>query len=168
MKKWTVLLVLLCIVALAGCSRTPAKVDTLPTEWKPEPPAPRDLTALLTAAEVSEAVGVPMEDGAMEEGGEILAFHSADYGVQVSLLLEEEPVGGPEAYLDAVLAGYGEGSLISAPNLGTAAYWCADTGELLVRDETHVLSVNLMAADMSGERMLLAARQLAAKVLERL
>lgn len=169
MRRWILpLLAVLIVALLAGCSGAPAEEGTDPTGWKPEPNRPRDLTSLISAQEVSEAVGTAVETGVMQEGGEILSFSSADYSVQVSLLLEEEPAGGAEAYLNAVAAGYGEGALIPALNLGEEAYWCERTGELLARDGGRVLSVNLAAENMDGERRLLAARQIALLALERL
>ena len=151
---------------LFGCDRTPAPAPDDPI-WEPSAPEKTDLTQLLTAEEVSEAVGTTVGAGTLQDGGTVLSFSSEDYAVQVVLLVEE-PVGDAETYFEAVTGNYEEGALSPAPNLGKTAYWCGTTGELLVCGEGQVFSLNIMSEEMGEETRLIAARQLAVLVLGRL
>ena len=152
------------LTALFGCAPEKPQEET---GWQPSATVPQVKESLLTAQEVSEAVGTAVGEGVLQEGGTVLCFTSADYRTTVSLLTEQ-PQAGAKEYLQAIVAQYPEGALQQAPNLGEEAYWSAETGELLVRNGVFVVSVNVTAQDLDAEAALIAARQLAALVLERL
>lgn len=161
------LLAVLMLFSLAACKDTkPQPVPPAEEEWEPSVPEARDLTGLLTAAEVSAAVGQTVGEGVMQEHDTVLLFSSEDYATQVSLLVEEPTVKATE-YLDILAGQYPEGMLVEAPNLGDKAFWCAESGELLVATGKLVVAVNVVSATSDAESCLIAARQLAALVLER-
>lgn len=161
------LLAWLMLFSLAACQDTPPQpVPPAGEEWEPSVPEVRDLTSLLTAAEVSAAVGQTVGEGVMQEHDTVLLFSTEDYTTQVSLLVEEPTVKATE-YLDMLAEQYPEGSLAEAPNLGDRAFWCAESGELLVATGKLVVAVNVMSATADAESRLIAARQLATLVLER-
>lgn len=163
-------LAVLLAMGLCACDGGNDTVDdTTPTTtgWEATAPEVADISQLVTAAEVTDAVGVSVKDGVLYEGGTLLSFASEDYQTQVSLLVEEhgEDVA---TFFSAHMAEYGEGMLTAAPNLGDEAYWCAETGELLVRSGNYMLAVGVIRPGMDSESALIAARQLAALAVERL
>lgn len=163
---------ILAACALAGASgcggtETPPKTSPSATVWEATPPTTTDISSLLTADEVSQAVGVTMEAGTLYDAGGTLAFHSTDYQTQVSLLVEK-PEGDIAAYFASVTENYAPEDLVMAPNLGDEAYWCASTGELLVKSGAYLVSVNITRPEFSADGVLIAARQLAALAIERL
>ncbi len=156
---------------LFGCGETAKELpDTTPTTtvpWVAEAPDVPDVSKLLTAAEVSEALGVTVEDGVLQEADTMLAFHSADYQTTVTVRVEQMDGGAGEQFA-AILNNYAPENLVMAPNLGNEAYWCGETGELLVHSGNYVLSVCLTRPGFSNDNTLIAARHLAALAVERL
>jgi hypothetical protein len=157
----------LLLLGLTGCSDTPDQ-PTPPAkeEWKPSVPEVRDLRSLLTAAEVTAAVGQTVGEGVLQEHDTVLLFSTEDYATQVSLLVEDPTVPALE-YLDILSFQYPMGALVEAPNLGDKAFWCAESGELLVATGNCLVAVNVNSMAMDGESRLLAARQLASLVIGR-
>lgn len=157
-------------VSLCGCGETETPTpETTPTTvpWEATAPEVTDISGLLTAKEVSDAVNTTMGDGVLYENGTILTFYSPDYQTQVSVLVEK-PEQDAAAYFAALLTRYAPEDLVMAPNLADEAYWCAETRELLVQSGNFVLSVNVVRPEFSAENALIAARQLAALAAERL
>lgn len=156
---------------LFGCGEaakdTPETTPTTTVPWVAEAPTVPDISKLLTAAEVSEALGVTVDEGTLQEEGTMLAFHSTDYQSTVTVLVEKVDGGAGERFA-AVLNNYAPEDLVMAPNLGDEAYWCAETGELLVHSGTYMLSVCLTRPGFSDDNALIAARHLAALAVERL
>lgn len=156
---------------LFGCGEaadeTPDTTPTTTVPWVAEAPEVPDISKLLTAAEVSDALGVTVGDGTLQEEGTLLSFHSADYQSTVSVIAERVEGGAGERFA-AILKNYAPEDLVMAPNLGNEAYWCAATGELLVHSGTYMLSVNLTRPGFSDDNALIAARHLAALAVERL
>lgn len=164
----SVLLALLMLMSLAACKEEePQPEEPQQPQWEASVPEVRDLSTLLTAAEVSAAVGQTVGEGVLQEHDTVLLFSSQDYLTQVSLLVDEPTIDAAE-YLEALCAQYPEGALSEAPNLGDKAYWCAESGELLVASGADLVSVNVVSAALDAESRLIAARQLAALVLERI
>lgn len=166
-RIWLWILAAVLTVGLCGCAGGAEKPQDDQPQWEPSIPQVRDLTALLSAAEVSEAVGTPVGNGVLQSDGSALCFATEDYSVQVTLLLEE-PVVGAAAYMDALCTQFADGELTDAPNLGDRAFWCAPSGELFVCSGKWVMSMNVVSDAMPDEARLLAARQMAALVVERL
>ena len=167
--KRIVCLLLSCLLlfGLAACSDTPEQpVPPAEEEWEPSVPEMRDLRTLLTAAEVSTAVGHTVGEGVLQEHDTVLLFSTEDYATQVSLLVEEPTVPALD-YLDVLSFQYPMGALVEAPNLGDKAFWCAESGELLVATGNCLVAVNVISTAMDGETRLLAARQLVALVIDR-
>lgn len=170
--KRTVLAILLAALTLTAllCGCNPETEPDAPTtdttaDWTPSAPQELNLAALLTADDAEKAFHTEFKDSPAKESGEI-TYVSADMQVQVTLLYEELTVSGEE-YLQALSAQYAEGALTEAPNLGDRALWCAETGELMAVQDNMAISLNVLA-DRDAETLLLAARQLASTVLERL
>lgn len=158
-------LMLLC----CGCGKETPQGETTPTTspWEATAPEVTDISGLLTAEEVSDALGTTVGDGTLYENGTLLSFATADYTAQVSLLVEK-PEEDVAEYFAALLENFPPEELVIAPNLGDEAYWCATSGELMVRSGAYVLSVIIAREGFSAENALIAARQLAALAAERL
>lgn len=156
------------LLLLIGCGGTPDTPDVPKEEWEASHPEMLDLTTLLNAAEVGEALGITVGEGLLHEHDTELVFTTADYGTVVRLIVEEPTVSACE-HLDAVIAqNFSPEALTEAPNLGEKAYWCAESGELMVANGGYVVSVNVTSTSIPAEPRLIAARSLASKVLERL
>lgn len=160
----TVLLLFCC-----GCGGDEPDSDPTPTTvpWVATAPETLDISSLLTASEVSEALNATVGEGVLYEHDTLLSFTSADYKAQLSLLVEQPETAAAD-YFAALLDGISPEELVMAPNLGDEAYWCASTGELLVHSGEYVLSVIVTREGFSAENALIAARQLAALAIERL
>ncbi len=161
----------LLALGLFGCGKaakeSPETAPTTTVPWVAEAPQVPDVSKLLTAAEVSETLGVMVGDAVLQEGDTMLAFHSADYQSTLTVLVEQVDGGAGERFA-AVLNNYAPEDLVMAPNLGNEAYWCGETGELLVHSGNYMLSVCLTRPGFSGDNALIAARHLAALAVERL
>ncbi|MBE6756958.1 MAG: hypothetical protein E7552_00200 [Ruminococcaceae bacterium] len=169
MKRWLALLCAVCLLFCVGCQRQaePPEVEEKPI-WEPEVPKTMDLTALLTREEVEKAFpNVTFGEGQLQEHDTLWLFSTEDYTTQVSLMVKEPAVTAAEYIL--VLAGqYPAGSLIEAPQLGESAYWCGDSGELLVAEGKYVISLSVQCTTLDAESRLIIARSLVLNVLERL
>lgn len=170
MKRWIALLLSVCmLLCFTGCQKPEEIPDSdKGSAWEPEPPVPMDLASLLTKEDVSAVIPtVSFNDGVLQEHDTVWLFSSADYTTQVWLMVEEPTVSVAD-YLGTIPARYPEGSLSEAPNLGAGAYWCAQSGELWVAADKHVICVGIYCTTLDAESCLIHARALALKVLERL
>lgn len=164
MRKWMVRLLaaltaLLCIAA-AGCAGEPASSAASEPEATVPPLLNVDIGRLLTAEEVSDALGTPVKEAQVLDDGTRAAFYAADNTGKVDVVMDQ---CGRDVF-DLRLGLY-EG-LVDAPNLGDIAKWHADTGELLVYSHGYMFSVAVESADKSADDQLLAARQLAVRIVE--
>lgn len=169
MKRWMALLCAVCLLFCVGCQRTeePPEVEE-PAIWEPEVPKPMDLTVLLTREDVAAAIPtVTFSEGKLQEHDTVWLFSNEDYTTQVSLMVEK-PTITAEEYLLVLTGQYPAGALIEAPQLGKGAYWCGESGELLVAAEKYVFSLAVQCTTLDSESRLIIARSLALKVLERL
>lgn len=170
MKRWMALLLVACLLlCCVGCQKPAEKPleDEKPI-WEPEVPEVMDLAVLLTKEDVSAAIPtVTFGDGMLQEHDTVWLFSTEDYTTQIALMVEEPTVTSAE-YLILVTGGYPAGSLIEAPQLGEGAYWCGESGELLVDTGKYVFSLSVNCTTLDAESRLIIARSLALKVLERL
>ena len=170
MKRWMALLCAVCLLFCVGCQKQTTEtppVDEKPI-WEPEVPEVIDLTVLLTKDDVAEAVPtVTFSDGMLQEHDTVWLFSTADYTTQIALMAEEPTIAAVD-YLSALCEQYPAGSLIEAPQLGESAYWCGDSGELLVAQGKYVVSLSVQCTTLDAESRLIIARGLVLKVLERL
>ena len=166
----TRLALILCAAVLAlaltacgsgGDDTSSAVPTTLPTNPPPTLLAV-DLKTLLTAEQVSSALGVTVGEPEMYELDTVICYRSEDLRSSVELALQ---TGTREAY-DVTAELYDDA--VEAPNLGEVAHWSAQAQTLLVYGKGSILSVAVDKADGSEDDDLVAARQLAALALEAL
>lgn len=168
MKRWITLLLAICLLfSLAGCTQPEEPKNDDPI-WEPEVPEAIDLASLLTHADVSAAIPtVTFGEGMLQEHDTVWLFSTEDYTTQISLMAEIPTVSTAE-YLTLLCEQYPAGSLMEAHQLGKGAYWCGESGELLVDQGEYVISLGVRCTTLDSESRLIIARGLAVKVLERL
>lgn len=121
-----------------------------------------DIKTLLTSEEVSQIVGQAVGEAEEYDQGTTLRFTSVEDTEQyVEFLLLDADRPAFEAMLENFT------DLKEAPNLGEVAWWQAEQKTLLVFQGTHMISI---IAQLPGkdDAVLVMARELAAKALERL
>lgn len=163
---------LLCLGLLAGltgCQETPAPVssDAGPDLVSVPPPLSIDMTTLITAEQASQAVGAEVAGPEVYEDGTWLHFASEDAQTTVDVHLNETTRELYDTQIGLVKESYGDG-WEEAPNLGETALWLPEYQELLVYTEGYMLDVSVDIPEEGAEAALVAARQIAALILEKL
>ena len=175
MKKWlwAAGIGLICAVwgltMLAGCTQKPAassepevSLDVISVP----PPLDIDLSAMLTLEQVSSAVGVEMEGPQMLDDGTTAHYASGDALTTVDIHLDEVERAVYDTRLDSMKAV--DEAMQAVPNLADDAWWSAETKELVLYGKGYMFSVLVDIAQAGSEDCLVAARQLAALLLEKL
>lgn len=149
---------LLCaalVLPAAGCRQQPEQPEldysTLVTD-----PLDRDITACVTARQVSDAVGMPMTLAGVYEHGTLAVF-TAESGGQVTLCLQNMS----RAEYDETVALYEQ--MQPVENLGEAAVWTGE--ELLVYAGGYGLDVVMSAVTLDAAALQPAALAIAGHVL---
>ena len=137
-----------CLLALSlllsGCggpsegevsSSAPTTAETAPSMLSV------DVTALLSAQEVGEALGVEVGEPESYESGTVAHYASADRQTTAEISLKE----GERALYDTTAALYEDA--VDSPNLGEAAVWSAQARLLLVFGEGYLIGIT---ADIAG------------------
>lgn len=163
---------LLCLgllAGLAGCQEAPAPVssDPGPDLVSVPPPLSIDMTTLITAEQASQAVGAELAGPEVYEDGTWLHFASEDAQTTVDVHLNETTRELYDTQVELIKESVGDG-WEEAANLGETALWLPDNQELLVYTEGYMLDVSVDSPEKEGEEELVAARQIAALVLEKL
>ncbi len=151
------LLTVCCVLSFVGCGET---ADTLPSE---EPAPVLQLSSLLTTEEVYTATGFRVgEPVDYADGG--VHFYSADGSCSVYIGCQEITADG----FDNLTANFTNNGmeLTDAPALGEKALWCEEALELLVYADGYALDVVVEYGTSRPNDSLLAARHLAALLLE--
>lgn len=121
-----------------------------------------DIKTLLTVDEVAQVIGQAVGEAEEYDEGTTLRFPvegSLDQYVDF-LLLDAD-----QAAFDDMLTNFSD--LTEAPNLGKAAWWQAELKTLLVFQGSYMISI-IPNLDEKEDTLLIMARELASKVLERL
>ena len=152
------LLCLLCTACAAPASDNgsdPNTSSTPPTELLIN----ADVTKVLTAQQVSDALGVAVTASDALEYGTQLRFSNQDGSIFVDLTMAE----GTLADLQQLCSGDG---FIAAPNLPREAYWYEQGRELLVWYDGYWLSISVTVPDTAADELLVCARALARTAIE--
>ena len=151
------LLTVCCVLSFAGCGNTEDAVSD-------QAPAPAlQISSLLTREEVYTAtgfsVGEPMD---FADGG--VNYYSPDGNSSVYIGCREVTSDG----FDALTANFTNNgmTLTEAPALGEKALWCEEALELLVYADGYALDLVVEYGSSRPNDSLLAARHLAALLLE--
>lgn len=155
------------LLLLAACKQEPPDAGSSEvSETLPEITNPTfvsvDIETLLTAAEVSEALGETVTGPeAYYQDAPMIRFASEDGRHFVDIMVAD----ASRAEFDEMKDGYAD--LTEAPNLGEAGYWSADAAMLVVYREPYMLGVAVGLPD-EGDARLVAARQVMSLVLQHL
>ncbi|MBR5134522.1 MAG: hypothetical protein IKV35_02875 [Clostridia bacterium] len=160
----------LCLFAGCGGSEeinTPAPVapTTVTSTVQTKPMIDKDFKVLITQEELSDAVGIPMQEpDVTEQNSGIRSFseESDQSRVMVDIAKADKTV-----FENRVLPGYTD--LVACPNLGESAWFSAKYNHLLVYSDGYMMTVDLVIQgyDDASENML-RCRQIASIILERL
>jgi redox-sensitive bicupin YhaK (pirin superfamily) len=120
-----------------------------------------DISSLVTPEQVGNALGVKVGEGQSADQDTTVRYYSEDQ----SSFLEISIMEGSREEFDEIVASY-EGA-VDTMNLGQAAKWNSETKQLFVFDDGYMISV-IAYADKSDDSLLVAARQIAALVLEKI
>lgn len=153
------------LVAAAGCAggAEPSSSDgsSAPTTTATLPPVLEvELKTLISREDVEAATGKTFGEPQLYDEDTNIHFTAEDKSV-VDVHMAE----GTREDFDAITTAYGE--LTDAPNLGEAAKWSEQTGELLVYGKGYLFTVAFRDFP-EGTDLLSIGRELAAGILEKL
>lgn len=159
MKRWFALAAaVLTLFVFSACGEVPSS-DTLPTEQ------PIGIVNMLTADQIYAATGLHFGEAQQASADEV-AYFTADQSAAVYIAAKKMTEA---EYEETVAAFIQNGSTATdAPNLSARAVWFADVSDLLVFTGEYALDVRVEYATPRPDDSLLAARQLAALLCERL
>lgn len=154
-KMLPLLLVLLLSVSMVGCGEKPEEPIEQPPVYIP--------SAYLTAEQVEEAVGFAVSEPEVLSNGEV-AYFSEDGSAVVYAAMRKATLAEFETMTaDATAVG---SVLDEAPHLGEKAFWCEEQLDLLVYAYGFALDVRVEYRNNRPNDSLLAARHLAALIIE--
>ena len=159
MKRiFPVLLALLWTVGMAGCGEQPEETAV-------QPPPVYVPSAYLTTEQVEEAVGFAVREPEILTNGEV-GYFSEDDSAVAYVTMQQLPL----AEFDAMIANAtAAGSVLEeAPHLGEKAFWCEEQLDLLAYAYGFALDVRVEYRADRPNDSLLAARHLAALIMEKL
>ncbi len=160
MKRWGILFlaVALLAVCVVGCGEAPNTDDDLP------PDLSVDIIPLLTAEDVWQASGIRVGEPQDSAEGAV-AYFSEDNLAAVYVAAQKTAKEEFDAMKENLSAA---GTLVDAPNLGETAVWCEEQMSLLVFTDGKTIDVRVEYATSRPNDSLLAARQIAALLIEKM
>ncbi len=155
------------LMGLTACGRNtepeestePTTVTTVPTL---APIIEKDLAKMITAEEISYAIGASMTEPSVSGQGTVLT----SVGVESTITLNVEVSEKPREIFDQVLLGYPIAD--PCPNLGETAWYSSIYHHLLVYNQGYMMTVELFGYEGSAEGEMLACRQISALIFEHL
>ncbi len=160
MKRWGILLltVVLLAVCIVGCGKTPNTDDDLP------PDVSVDILPLLTPEDVWNASGIKVGEPQDSEEGAVAYFSEDTFSTVYVAAQETTRAAFDTMKENLVLAG----TVVDAPNLGDVAFWCEAQCSLIVYANGKTIDVQVTYATDRPNDSLLAARQIAALLIEKM
>lgn len=160
MKKLGILFltVILLAVCTVGCGQTPNTDDDLPEDMSV------DIIPLLSAEDVWNASGIKVGEPMDSEEGTV-AYFSEDSLSGVYVAAQKTDKQAFDAMKESLAT---MGTLIDAPNLGDEAVWCEERLSLLAYVNGITIDVHVTYANARPNDSLLAARQIAALLIEKM
>ena len=161
MKKYLILVWMLgLIVCLVACSQTEYATDTQ-TDMVEQPP---EISKFITDEQVLEATGITVAN--VEQFRDGSAGYFSEDGTQ-AVYVSAQKMSAAE--FDAMRTQLEAGStLTDAPNLAEKAFWYEDVYALTAFTGNYALEVRVEYANSDANTALLAARQLAVILMEKI
>lgn len=158
-----VLAVVYAMVCLSGCSKSKQPTESQTTTTGTIPALLNiDITTLLTSEQVSKAVGVTVGNAQSQDSGTTAHYASADEKSSADISMKE----CDRSIFDSTVGQYSDA--VDTPNIGDAAKWSPEAKQLLVYGKGYMISVMVDVDNKNNDALLLAARQLAVLVLDKL
>ncbi len=169
MKNRVCLVALVCVLSmllLTSCRQTPSD-DTTTSTTTPTTPTTaviieQKLEEMLTAEEISQAVGTEMGKPTVSGQGTILTSIGVSSKAVLSVVVSEKPID----IFYYMLQGYKD--LQACPNLGETAWFSPVHNQLLVYGNGFMITVELTGTSDDQNVQKLRCRQIAALLLEHL
>ncbi len=167
-RSWVIgALCMILIVSFAACRNTPSDTDQTTTTTPTTPTTAviidEKLEDMLTAEEISDAVGTEMGAPTVSGQGTILTSIGVNSKTVLNVEVSERPI---EIFYD-MLKGYPD--LQACPNLGETAWFSPVHNQLLVYGNGFMITVELTGTDDADQNIQkLRCRQIAALLLEHL
>ncbi len=168
--KWISFLMVL-IVAMTFCScssEAPESTDVTPTTTRATvPTVPRienDISDLLTAEELTDIIGIPMQAPTVSGQGATLSSYAVDSMTsRVIVDIQEQNL---EVFLQSVSMWYPD--LIEARNLGESAWFSPSFNHLIVYNDGVMFTIDyVIDGHNDADVNLLTCREMALLILER-
>ncbi len=148
----------LFLMCFFGCGEAPDTDDDLP------PDVSVDIISLLTADDIWQASGIRV-GGPQDSAEGAVAYFSEDSLAAVYIAAQKTSEAEYVAMKENLSLA---GTLVDAPNLGDAAVWCEEQCSLLVYTAGKTVDVHVAYATARPNDSLLAARQIAALLIEKM
>lgn len=123
-----------------------------------------DVNSLLTKADMEEALGVTLREPQISNEGRTLFAIAEEGGISLSVSIEKQSI---EKFRQA-LPQVADEDLQAAPNLADEAWWLSSGRTLFLYSRGYTASVTISDREADEESVLLACRQLATKLCNRL
>jgi len=163
---FTVFLCVSLVLSLSSCGNKPTEpAETTSTTTATTVPTlaqliEKDLSDMVTAEQLSAALGTPMSEPSVSSQGETLT----SVGTEATVTLNVEVSEKPREIFDQVLLSYP--IAVPCPNLGETAWYSSIYHHLLVYDQGYMVTVEVFGLDKDEEGEMLSCRQIAALLLE--
>ncbi len=160
-------------IGLTGCGDGSSPSSAASEESIPDLSVPPilefDLASLLTTEQVAQAVGQEVEPPQLMENGTRVQYAAVDGGLLVDLYVEEATRELYDTQAAFIRESFPD-DCQEAQNLGEAALWNRQTGELMVYGQGYLVGVYLQKGEDGTvtDADLTTCRQLAALLLEKL
>lgn len=160
MRRWGILflVIALLVVCVVGCGQVPNTDDDLP------PDVSVDIIPLLTVEDVWQASGIRVGEPQDSAEGAV-AYFSEDNLAAVYVAAQKTAKEEFDTMKENLSLA---GTLVDAPNLGETAVWCEEQMSLLVFVDGKTVDVRVEYATPRPNDSLLAARQIAALLIEKM
>lgn len=161
MKKRIFVLLLTCLLAcLVACGSNETVV--LPEE-EPLPP-PTQMSEFLSIDEVKQATGIQIVESEQHNDGSA-AYFSADHMNLVYIASQEMDAAAFDALREEMSQSF---AVSEAPNLAEKAFWCEELLTLYAQADGIAVEIRVEYTPADAGESLLAARQLAVLLLDKM
>ncbi len=164
-RKTVILIIALIIfTGLCGCGdKEEVSSATTQTTYATAPPLlDFDISDLVTVEQVENALGVSVGEAKLADENTTVRYSSDDPLSYIEISIIESS----RENFDETVALYEDAE--DTLNLGQVAKWSNEYNQLLVYNGKHMISVTAAAAGKSKDALLIAARQIAVFVIEKI
>ena len=173
MALWMAICCLLTMILVSGCNGL--KLRDVPEDSEPKPTRTMaillksvDISTLLTKEDLEGTFGETFRDPQVSNEGRTLIAFSDDGSKSISVSIEENRTMDQFRGMIAKVEEQASEQLEALPNLADEAWWMSSDNTAFLFCRGYTLSINISASDWYDEDVMMAARQLAATMCNRL